>query len=194
MEYSIVEIGTSDFRTTAGDFEEHGLYIEPVKLYFDRLPECKKVNCAISNYEGKEYIYYIPLELIENKELNLPNWLRGCNSFGKIHPTILKNGWEKYVQKDVIDVRRIKDVLDEYDVTDINILKIDTEGHDVIILKDFLNTVNFLPEVIIFEANELGNPYQIEKMVERLTKLGYKCKKQKADYHCLLKTQKLKFI
>ena len=88
----IIEIGTSDFRTEAGKVE--GLFIEPVKEYFDRLPNCNKENVAVSNIEGEIDIYYIPSETIYNKLL--PNWLRGCNSVGKIHPTIVKEGLEKY--------------------------------------------------------------------------------------------------
>ena len=56
----IIEIGTSDFRTQAGKVD--GIFIEPVKYYFDRLPECRKENIAISNYEGEIDIYYLTHE------------------------------------------------------------------------------------------------------------------------------------
>ena len=42
MKVEIVEIGTSDFRTEAG--KTNGLFIEPIKEYFDRLPKCLKEN------------------------------------------------------------------------------------------------------------------------------------------------------
>ena len=68
----IVEIGTSDFRTLAG--EKDGLFIEPISEYFDRLPNCKKENVAVSDYEGEIDIYYIPSHVIQRE--NLPNWLQ----------------------------------------------------------------------------------------------------------------------
>ena len=53
----IVEIGTSDFRTKAGEVD--GLFIEPVKSYFDRLPDCNKENIAISkqNWNCKSILF-----------------------------------------------------------------------------------------------------------------------------------------
>ena len=41
----IIEIGTSDFRTQAGQVD--GVFIEPVKYYFDRM-----VDMAIERFEG----------------------------------------------------------------------------------------------------------------------------------------------
>ena len=67
----IIEIGTSDFRTSAGIRD--GLFIEPVKYYFDRLPRCRKENVAISNQEGEIDVYYMTEEDI--KENNLPYWI-----------------------------------------------------------------------------------------------------------------------
>jgi hypothetical protein len=87
-----IEIGTSDFRTQAGLVE--GIFIEPVKYYFDRLPVCNKMNVAVSNTDGEINIYYIPAEVIEQH--NLPKWLRGCNSVNEIHQTVKHLKLEKY--------------------------------------------------------------------------------------------------
>lgn len=176
----VLEIGTSDFRTQAGKVD--GLFIEPIKEYFDRLPECNKENVAISNYDGEINIYYIPSKVIEEKKL--PDWLRGCNSVNKIHPTIVKENLTKFCTVNKVKVVRIKSLIDKYTITDIELLKIDTEGHDCIILNDYLDTVNILPKVIQFENNVLSNPKEVEILVERLTKIGYICKQLNFDMIC----------
>lgn len=178
----LIEIGTSDFRTEAGNVD--GLFIEPVKEHFDRLPPCRKENVAISNREGLIEIFYIPTETI-HKEL-LPNWVRGCNSVGSIHPTILKNGWAKFVTVDVVKVVRIKSLIDKYDIKHIDTLKIDTEGHDCVILNDFLDTVPIRPKTIQFENNVLSRSVDVENTVKRLEEIGYICKQVKFDMVCVL--------
>lgn len=178
----IIEIGTSDFRTLAGI--EEGIFIEPVKEYFDRLPNCTKERCAISNYEGTAHFYYIPSSIID--ELGLPNWLRGCNSINEPHKTIVSMGWGEHVVCDEVPVLRIKTILDKHSINEIDLLKIDTEGHDTVILNDFLDTVDILPKKILFENNELSNKGEVKKLIRRLSNLGYTIKPVKTDLLCEL--------
>lgn len=173
----IIEIGTSDFRTLAGI--RKGIFIEPVKEHFDRLPECNKLNVAVSNYEGYVDVYYIPLKII--KEKGLPNWLRGCNSIGSMHPTVISTGNAKYCVNHSIEVVRIKSIIESNNVKDIELLKIDTEGHDTVILNDYLDTVDIKPKKIQFENNSLSDQKEVLKVCSRLHKLGYKTKQVKFD-------------
>lgn len=182
MVFDIVEIGTSDFRTEAG--KTNGLFIEPVKEYFDRLPECIKENIAISNKKGKIKVYYIPSETITKK--GLPNWVRGCNSIDNPHPTLINMGLSDHIINHEINVERIFDVLEKHKVTFIKFLKIDTEGHDTVILDDFLDTCDIRPLKIQFEANELNDKSNVESCVKRLTDMGYVCKTVKSDMVCVL--------
>jgi FkbM family methyltransferase len=178
----IVEIGTSDFRTDAGKVD--GLFIEPVKEYFDRLPECRKENVAISNKEGFIDLFYIPSAVIAAE--GLPNWVRGCNSVGKPHDTVVNQGWGKYLKHESVRVERIKTLIDKYGITKIEHLKIDTEGHDCIILNDFLDTCDIKPKKITFEANVLSSVHDVKQLVRRLSAIGYKCNQVKFDMVCEL--------
>lgn len=183
----IVEIGTSDFRTAAGIRD--GLFIEPVKHYFDRLPKCRKEKVAISNYEGEVEIYYMDPDDIE--KLKLPKWLRGCNMIGQPHPTMVDILQREYgttdpIKKETVKVVRIKTLLDKYNIKKINFLKIDTEGHDCVILNDFFDTVNFLPIKIAFENNILSKKVEVESMVSRLHSLGYTLQYLPGDIICRL--------
>ncbi len=178
----IVEIGTSDFRTYAGKVE--GIFIEPIKHYFDRLPECKKENVAISNFTGTTTGYYIDDATIKKHGLN--DWIRGCNSINEPHPTVIKLGWKKYQTTQQIDVVRIKSIIDKYELKYIDFLKIDTEGHDCIILNDYLDTVQIKPKKIQFENNVLANKAEVKKVVARLRGIGYVCTQVKDDIVCKL--------
>lgn len=181
----IVEIGTCDFETQAGVVA--GLFIEPVKEYFDRLPAtCCKENVAVSNYTGVIDIYSIPSQIIQQR--GLADWLRGCNSVGQPHATVSKLVAEgglpaEYVCKYSVPVVRIKDLLDKHGVTHIDYLKIDTEGHDAVILNDFLDTVAIRPPQIFFENNGLVPPADVTALVARLTQIGYDV--QVTAGHCL---------
>ena len=170
----IIEIGTSDFDTEAG--KQPGLFIEPVKEYFDKLPDsCWKENAAVSNYEGETSVYYIPSDLII--EHNLPPWVRGCNSINKVHPTIQKHGWAHLAVAHNVRVTTLCVLLSQYNINNIDVLKVDTEGHDCVILNNFLDTIQnkplLLPKVIKFEANILQTQDDITQLVDRLRSLDY---------------------
>lgn len=181
----IVEVGTSDFRTQAG--KEDGLFIEPVKYYFDRLPGCNKVNVAISNYEGYNHVYFLSEKAIER--YNLPKWVRGCNSIGDIHPTVDRLMTEKGIGScciEVVEVKRLHTVIAEAGITEYDHLKIDTEGHDCVILNDYLDNTTFYPKKITFESNALSDKTEVAKLVDRLSAIGYSCKQVTFDIVCEL--------
>lgn len=181
----IIEIGTSDFRTSAGIRD--GLFIEPVKYYFDRLPRCRKENVAISNQEGEIEVYYMTEgDIMRN---NLPNWLRGCNKIGSPHPTMVnmleETGLDQgLIKKHTVKVVRIKSLIDKYNIKKINFLKIDTEGHDCIILNDFFDTVDILPRIIQFESNVLSDEAEVKLLTDRIANKGYSMQFTKGDIIC----------
>lgn len=182
-----IEIGTNCFDTQAG--QTKGIYIEPVKYYFDKLPDAEgtiKENCAISNRRGKIEVYYLTEEQIER--LGLPKWSRGCCSVNEPHPTLLSLGVSPEEFKvDKVKVTRIKTLINKHNVTNIDVLKIDTEGWDCIILNDFLDTVDIFPKMIQFENNVLTDDGEVEKLIGRLEKKGYSCVKHRFDVVCHLR-------
>lgn len=66
-------------------------------------------------------------------------------------------------------------------ITNIDCLKIDTEGHDTVIVNDFLDTVSIRPKEIIFEANELSKRTEVNKTITKLQKQGYKVNTFRTD-------------
>lgn len=181
MDVNFVEIGTSDFDTLIEKQREDdsvNFSIEPIKFYLDRLPNKKnvtKLNCAISDRSGKIKVYHVPLEDI--RKYKLPNWVRGCNSINKEHPTvsrILKQKKLEHILKcDEVDVLSINEFIDKYDIRSIKYLKIDTEGHDCIIIKSLL-AGKVLPKKIHFESNVLTPKDLYQETMKLLLDKNYK--------------------
>ena len=181
MDYDFIEIGTSDFDTLLErSTDETGLSVEPLGFYLDNLPNRKhviKVNCAISDSDGILDIYWLDPNDID--KYNLSPWLRGCNSIGSAHPTVVSElsqikehsltyhctkceciSWDTFVSR--------------YDIRKIDYLKLDTEGHDLTILRAMLNSkFRVFPKTILFEHNVLTNPVEYDLIMQRLTDMGY---------------------
>ena len=185
MHYDFIEIGTSNFDSLIekAPQDSTGISIEPLKHLLDQLPNrsnIKKLNLAISNKTGSIDIYYVTQEDID--QYSLPWWFIGSNSVNAIHSgvdRVLKERWLplSIAQKNTINTKRLSEIIDEYGIKSIGFLKIDTEGHDAIILEDYLNecfTNNYpLPEIICFEHNGLYSEIDYIKVKNMSIKLGY---------------------
>jgi FkbM family methyltransferase len=179
----LIEIGTSDFDTQAG--LQNGLFIEPIRYYYDRLPNCLKENVAISNYTGEADFFYVTEEQInmynQVSEKKIPKWLKGCVSIHQPHQKLLQYFDISDLKKERVKVVKIKSLIDKYDISEIDFLKIDAEGHDCIILNNFLDEVSIYPKKIQFESNSLSDPSDIEKLINRLSMIGYSIEKLSKD-------------
>jgi hypothetical protein len=184
MKYDFVEIGTSNFGTlieTATDTTV-GLSIEPIQYYLDQLPNppgVKKLTCAVSRTNQNEMleVYYVPEHVIAEQQL--PDWLRGCNAVGEYHFQHSALDIQHLVHKQLVPCLPIGHVFDQNDVSELDYLKIDTEGSDCAImlhLAEYLKTqpVTRYPKKIMFESNELAVPAQVEQVKTRFIALGYR--------------------
>jgi hypothetical protein len=178
--FDFIEIGTADFDTLIqrASATDRGLSIEPLGFYLDKLPNKPNVikyQAAVSDTDGFADIYYIEESKI--KEYNLPYWVRGCNSINKPHQfTRQKIGPELYYK--LATVEKIptvswKTLIDTYCIQSIGHLKIDTEGHEHIILKEYFKECIKNPKLfakkIEFEYNETSNKQELDKIISELT-------------------------
>lgn len=184
MKYDFIEIGTSNFDTliqTATDTTV-GLSIEPIQYYLDQLPNpvgVKKLNCAVSRTNQNEIleVYYVPEGLV--KANRLPGWLTGCNSVGEYHFQHIALEIEHLVEKQPVPCLPIGTIFDQHNVSELDYLKIDTEGSDCAImlhLAEYLKTqpITRYPKKILFESNELAVPAQVEQVKKKFISLGYR--------------------
>ena len=179
INYDFIEIGTSNFHALIIDCPEDsvGLSIEPLQKYLDDLPNkpnVTKIATAISDKDGEIDIYNVPL--VNIRKHNLPIWVKGCNSVSKPHEYARqKLGEELYdsiVSIDKVPTMSWKTLISKYSVNTINYLKIDTEGHDHIILKSYLEECEKNPKLfankILFEYNESSDKVALDKIISSL--------------------------
>jgi hypothetical protein len=183
MKYDFIEIGTSNFDTlieTADDYTV-GLSIEPIGYYLDQLPNranVKKLDIAVArnNKFGFMDVYYVPERVIRAR--GLPDWLRGCNSVGDYHPKHIELSVRDLVQIDTVELIPVGELFNCYNVTELDYLKIDTEGADCEIMQhlcEFLKTepTTRYPKKILFESNELADQCEVEMVKAEFISLGY---------------------
>jgi FkbM family methyltransferase len=188
MKYDFIEIGTSDFDTLLEKSTEAtiGASVEPLSYYLNKLPNkknIKKINAAISNYNGECKIYYCKEENII--KYNLPFWIRGCNSINNFHQSVLNVLNErnldpnKIITIETVPVYNIEKLYELLEVESINYLKIDCEGHDYVIINNLLDFYdlnkreNILPSIIEFEFNILTSQENKEQIMNRLKLYNY---------------------
>jgi len=191
-----IEIGTSDFETEIENATNitKGMSIEPLKFYLDKLPNKQnvtKLNIAISDENGECIVYYVPEETII--KYNFPNWVRGCNSINSYHKSVYNLIIERgLIIKDIImsyniSKKTLYDTMNEYNINGIFYLKIDTEGHDCIILTKFLKDITdneMLPHKILFESNSLTDRNDVINIIISCLHKGYDI--IKSDFDTLL--------
>lgn len=179
INYNFIEIGTSNFHSLIIDCPKEyvGLSIEPLQKYLNDLPDkpnVTKVAVAISDQDGEIDIYNIPL--VDIHKHNLPIWVKGCNSVSKPHEYARqKLGEELYdslVSVDKVPTMSWKTLISKYSVRTIDYLKIDTEGHDHIILKSYFEECEKNPKLyankILFEYNESSDKIALDSIISKL--------------------------
>jgi hypothetical protein len=200
--YDFVEIGTSDFDTLVekAEPEERGLCVEPVRYYLDRLqkrPLVQRVCAAISSEDAEQVsIYSISEET--RRRLGLPNWVRGCNSVGSPHPTVVKllaailvdDGVGKFIditspqggaeceeawKVEYVPQISFRTLARQFNIGQVVHLKLVTEGHDCIILQDVAraiedDTLPFRPpNKITFQTNILSSAAAQTEIIHKFT-------------------------
>jgi FkbM family methyltransferase len=183
IDLDFLEIGTSDYDTILQtcSADQIGMSIEPVKYYLDRLPNkpnVKKFNMAISFHDSETPIevYYVTSDVIE--KLQLPDWVRGCNSIGNYHFQHKELKLEEYVKIDSVKQMPIDKFLIENNIRGIDFLKIDVEGGDCFILKTLMEylknkTKEYYPKTIMFETNALTEEKLISNTIQLYCINGY---------------------
>lgn len=193
--YDFIEVGTANFDTLIekADDNTYGISIEPIISYLQQLPDKKnvlKVNAALSDKDGMVDLYSI--DQIQVEKLQLPDFISGSSSVNQPHQfTINVIGQELY--NELVTVKQVptiswKTLINACDIKGIGYLKIDTEGHDHIILKGYLEVCEkdptLLAQTVECEYDKLiSNIEELDKVLLEFEKY-YKVIKGKND--CLL--------
>lgn len=199
MHYDFIEIGTSCFDTLIEKSSDVkvGISIEPIKYYYDKLPNKKnviKLNKGISDQNGFLKFFYVPTEVLNY--YSLPQWLSGCNSINKPHPSLIEEcikihiDHERIVYCVEVDTITVDTLIKNYNVSYIDFLKIDTEGHDIIIIDQFIKLIinsGLKVDKIEFETNSLSSRDDQQVAIDKLIFLGYELLKSGGESFLQLK-------
>jgi len=156
-----------------------GFVLEPLPEVFSKLvknyaafPKILPLNLAIHNTQDEMPLYQVKPEYFSM----LPEFARGIASFDSEH-------WKKtllvpdssYLQTTLVKCISFHRLIREYDIDEIDLLLIDTEGYDFNILMD-IDFERYKPRIIRFEhgvRNEIMTHVQFLTICERLNNYGY---------------------
>ncbi len=199
LHLNFLEIGTSDFDTCCQTCapDALGVCVEPVLRYLEALPVKPgviKVHGAVSDHAGSIDVYYVKPELIE--QLGLPAWCRGCNQVNQMHPLVVAELEKKGVDPvtaftvERAPVFTFGGLVREYNIRAMEVLKIDTEGHDCTIMRGVLEACvaspTLFPRKIVFETNEHSKPEDVDAIVAGFAAHGYMAER---GYDTILRRQ-----
>lgn len=157
---TFLEIGTCDFRTLnyLSDYGWRGVIVEPVKKYLNNIeqkPNVHYLNYAVDVKSGTNTIRMAPEELV-NQDYDYA----GMSSLCSTNPLLS--------EEMVINTITFDKIIDLCDITQIDYLKIDTEGYDWVLLQVFpFHRVR--PKFIQIESEHLGR----NEIDTYLSEMGY---------------------
>lgn len=155
-----VQVGANDgvrndpIRELVVKYKLPGLLVEPLPDLFERLcknyaehPQVEFEQCAVGEQDGEGTLYRV------RSSPDLPEWLQGIGSFDKKHLSSAKFGFpnlESYVEPVTIPVMTVSSLLKKHNMTDFDLLQVDTEGFDCRIVQATLQA-GLCPAVINYE-------------------------------------------
>lgn len=193
--FGLVQIGAhngskiKDRITQVCKDKKNVLLIEPVPYLFGQLEksfsDCENVfldNCAISDSNESKDLFYVETENLHNK----PPWTSELSSFSKSH--ILNHNfyaesrkeWDEVQESEIksisLECKTFSDLCFKYDISSIDLLQVDTGGHDFDILKT-LDPKGVLPKKIVFERKHMSGTFKegarYKDLILFLNTLGY---------------------
>lgn len=142
-----------------------GICVEPLPAVFDQLNQnrdCVCLNCCVANFSGTSEF----LQISGYSEM-----LSGLvDSYDSRHLKRIENELKSrggFSEKIQVESRKLQDIVDEYQISKIDFLSIDTEGSELEILRS-INFDNVFIDVITIENN-----YSDDRIYQFLTKKGF---------------------
>jgi FkbM family methyltransferase len=193
-----VEIGSND-----GEQHDHlrpfivahpwrGIMVEPVPYVFERLRTNYEAygrialeNVAVGDADGRMPFYHL-VEPSAGELGSLPDWYDGVGSFSREavagHVTHIPDIEKRIVEREV-PVVTFDTLCRRNNVPRVDLLLIDTEGHDWEILRS-IDFERWRPRLVIYEHYHLSREAR-RAAREHLRKVGYETMEEGFDTFCL---------
>ena len=170
-----------------------GILVEPVPYVFEKLklrhgnnPRLTLENIAISKEAGVMPFYHLRNAEEETNLEKPPRWYDALGSFSREvvlkHEDLIPDLRERLTESNV-NVTTFDALCSKNNVQKIDLIHIDTEGHDFEILKT-IDLPRYRPKVVIYEHHHL-NPVDRAAAQEYLRKSGYEVFEEILDTWCL---------
>ena len=148
--------------------------VEPVDKYFNELKNnysnleyVKIENSAISVDNEIAYLFTVNDEYIKNYDEHV----KGLSSFDIKH--LIKHGVKKkHIEKRKITSQSLLSLIDKYNIKELDLLYVDTEGYDGKIVYEFVVKTKLKP-IIIFEYIHIENKF-FTKLINLLNEEKFK--------------------
>lgn len=193
----IIQVGANDGKSDDFLFkclntDLNAILIEPINDAFLKLKknyeQYANVNClnlAVSIENGSREIFSVNSDYYEHykKKFQKTNvdWLNILSSFDKNH--LINHGIKQHhIKSSNINCITFSKLINDYDYYDVDLLIVDTEGYDVDLVNNFVETLAIKP-MIIFEWIH-AEKNEIELLLSRLEKLNYQFLKLGRDLVC----------
>ncbi len=193
----IIQIGANDgksddFLFNCFDDNLEAILIEPIEDAFKKLEKnyenfvkAKCLNLAVDIDNKSKEIFCVNRKFYEfyKKKYNEVNveWLDVLSSFNKKH--LINHGIkEKHIVSKFIECKTISELINQYNFQNFDLLIIDVEGYDLVILNNFIQTINIKPMIIFEWIHAQKN--DIEKLLIELEGLNYKFLRIGRDLIC----------
>jgi FkbM family methyltransferase len=170
MNYKFIDIGTGHHSVSSDIFgtDVLGIYVEPIKEYLNVLPSGKNIikeNCVISEKDGEikfnavivdnpKYFSNDEISKIATNKNLLDEYIKKYSTSGQSSISI-KTEKSKLV---LVKSMTLKSLFEKHNVTSVDYLKIDVEGHESVILKQLLGLL-FNKKIIINCEIKFGYNY-----------------------------------
>lgn len=189
-----------EIRTSLEDLRQaRGLAVEAVGEHLEclpHLPRVTQVEAGMGEFSGDDVLFYVSAKNIEDhmgeyyaslhKEVDVMWYAKSMSSIGKPHPQ-LEHMLSSIDRLDFLEQRRVQvfswgDLCRRYGVTSVDVVQLDCEGMDCSVIRGLIthckNYPDAFPRVIVFEANCLTDPGEVQETVEALLASGYRVRSQ----------------
>lgn len=186
MNKTIIQIGShignscNDPIFNTIDIDTTLILVEPVPFLFKQLKNNYKfvnnkniffINKAVSDFIG-EIEMTIPSE--KNAFSTLPYW---ASQLASVNPYHASNHIKNLIlEKIIVKTTTLNEIVKEYNITQIDLLITDTEGHDYVILMNY--NFEIKPKKITFEHKHMDGTCIVginyDQLSNKLVTLGYK--------------------